>query len=28
VNRTKLALEFAGLVALFDEFFRRPAPQA
>lgn len=25
VNRAKLASEFAGLVALFDEFFRRPA---
>jgi Mlc titration factor MtfA (ptsG expression regulator) len=24
VNRAKLASEFAGLVALFDEFFRRP----
>lgn len=28
VNRAKLTLEFPGLVALFDEFFRRPAPQA
>ena len=28
VNRAKLALEFAGLVALFDEFFRRPASPA
>ena len=28
VNRAKLASEFAGLVALFDEFFRRPASVA
>lgn len=28
VNRAQLALESAGLVALFDEFFRRPASPA
>ncbi len=28
VNRAKLASEFAGLVALFDEFFRRPTSAA
>ena len=25
VNRAKLTSEFAGLVSLFDEFFRRPS---